>query len=144
MSEQRQREENPTLSVVVPVFNEEENVGPLYEEVRDVLEAIDEPYEILFVNDGSTDETAIGLREIQRRDPHLRVLDLRGNFGEAAALSAGFHHSRGEFIVTLDGDGQNDPADIPRLLDVLRKNPLQAVSGHRVDRQEGFWLRVLP
>lgn len=144
MSDHRTNDPIPQLSAVVPVFNEEKNVGPLFEELCDVFERIGDPFEIVFVNDGSTDGTRSRLREIQRRDRRLRVLDLCRNSGEAAALSAGFHHSLGKFVVTLDGDGQNDPADIPRLLEVLRRNSLQAVSGRRVDRREGYWLRVLP
>jgi glycosyltransferase involved in cell wall biosynthesis len=144
MPEQRQTPDTPTLSVVVPVFNEKENVGPLYEEIRLALETIGDPFEIIFVNDGSTDGTLSRLREIQQHDARLRVLDLRRNSGESAALSAGFHHSVGELVVTLDGDGQNDPADIPRLVEVLKQHSLQAVSGRRVDRQEDYWLRVLP
>lgn len=144
MSERQPIDPAPRMSAVVPVFNEEKNVGPLFEELRNVFEGIGEPFEIVFVNDGSTDGTLDRLREIRRNDPRLRILDLFRNSGEAAALSAGFHHSRGEFVVTLDGDGQNDPADIPRLLEALRRDSLQAVSGRRVERQEGYWLRVLP
>jgi glycosyltransferase involved in cell wall biosynthesis len=134
-----------SLSVVVPVFNEEESIGPLYDELRRVLEEIGESFEILVVDDGSTDGTRERLRQLQLDDVRLRVLDLRENSGEAAALSAGFHHARGDIVVTIDGDGQNDPADIPRLLAVLERDSLKAVvSGRRVERQEGFWLRVLP
>jgi glycosyltransferase involved in cell wall biosynthesis len=143
-AEQRPPTDDPILSIVVPVFNEEENVGPLYEEIRFTLESIGDTFEIIFVNDGSTDGTLSRLREIQQHDANLRVLNLRRNSGESAALSAGFHHSLGEFVVTLDGDGQNDPADIPRLLEVLKRHSLQAVSGRRVERQEDYWLRVLP
>jgi len=95
------------------------------------------------VNDGSRDGTLAGLEEIRRRDPHFRIVDLDGNFGEAAALSAGFAHARGETVVTLDGDGQNDPADIPRLLAALGRE-VDAVSGRRRERKETFLTRVLP
>jgi glycosyltransferase involved in cell wall biosynthesis len=139
------QERNRTdLSVVVPVFNEQDNVAPLYEELRRVLEVLGESFEILFVDDGSTDDTAKRLHALASSDPRLRVVDLDGNFGEAAALSAGFHAARGDIVVTLDGDGQNDPADIPRLLDALRSGDLQAVSGRRDERRESFWLRILP
>ncbi len=134
----------PVLSVVVPVFNEQDNVAPLACELRAVLERIGEPFEVLFVNDGSTDATRARLLAIHAEEPRLRVVDLDGNFGEASALSAGFHQARGEIIVTLDGDGQNDPGDIPRLLETLRSRDLKAVSGRRAHRQEGYWLRVLP
>ena len=134
----------PSISVVVPVFNEEDNVRSLALEIIAVLERIGEPYEILFVNDGSTDATAARLLELAPDHPALRVVELDGNFGEAAALSAGLHQARGDVVVTLDGDGQNDPADIPRLLERLRGESLKAVSGRRTNRQEGYWLRVLP
>jgi glycosyltransferase involved in cell wall biosynthesis len=134
----------PVISVVVPVYNEQDNAVALAEEIGAVLDRIGEPAELVFVNDGSTDATRARLLALQAREPRLRVLDLDGNFGEASALSAGLHQARGEFVVTLDGDGQNDPADIPLLLDTLRGGHLKAVSGRRLNRQEGYWLRVLP
>jgi len=134
----------PALSVVVPVHNEAENVRPLHRELRRVLDDLGEPSEIIFVNDGSRDGTLDLVRELQRQDAAVRIIDLDGNFGEAAALSAGFHAARGAIVITLDGDGQNDPADIPRLLDTLRGRGLDAVSGRREPRREGYWLRVLP
>jgi glycosyltransferase involved in cell wall biosynthesis len=131
------------LSLVVPVFNEEGNVGALHGELTRVATALGQPYEIVFVNDGSRDGTRTALDQLRATDPHLRIVDLDGNFGEAAALSAGFAHARGEVVVTLDGDGQNDPADIPRLL--ARLDPgIDVVSGRRRRRKEGFFLRVLP
>jgi len=131
------------LSVVVPVYDEEGNVGPLHAEITAVAGALGVPYEIVFVNDGSRDGTLERLRTLQRRDPHLRIVDLDGNFGEAAALSAGFAHARGEIVVTLDGDGQNDPHDIPRLLAALQPG-IDVVSGRRRHREERFGTRVLP
>ena len=128
----------------MPVFNEQDNVVPLAEEIAAVLDRLGEPSEILFVNDGSTDATQARLHALQAREPRLRMIELEGNFGEASALSAGLHLAQGQFVVTLDGDGQNDPADIPRLLDTLRARCLKAVSGRRLNRQEGYWLRVLP
>jgi glycosyltransferase involved in cell wall biosynthesis len=133
----------PALSIVVPVYNEEGNVAPLHAELTRVAAEIGRPYEIVFVNDGSRDATLPRLEAIRARDPQLRIVDLDGNFGEAAALSAGFAHARGEVVVTLDGDGQNDPADIPRLL--ARLGPeLDVVSGRRRERKEAFLTRVLP
>ena len=134
----------PSISVVVPVFNEQDNVRPLALEIIAVLDRLGEPYEILFVNDGSTDATAARLLEVRADHPELRVVELDSNFGEASALSAGLHQARGDVVVTLDGDGQNDPADIPKLLERLRDERLKAVSGRRANRQEGYWLRVLP
>jgi len=133
----------PALSIVVPVYDEEGNVGPLHDELVGVATALGRPYEILFVNDGSRDATLARLEAIRARSPHLRIVDLDGNFGEAAALSAGFAHARGDVVVTLDGDGQNDPAAIPRLLDRLGPH-VDVVSGRRAERKEAFLSRVLP
>jgi len=131
------------LSIVVPVFNEEGNVEPLHAELKRVADGLAQPYEIIFVNDGSRDGTLASLAALRARDENLRIVDLDGNFGEAAALSAGFAHARGALVVTLDGDGQNDPADIPRLL--ARLGPeLDVVSGRRRGRKEVFLARVLP
>src|SRR5258707_277808 len=133
----------PALSLVVPVYNEEDNVGPLHRELTRVAEALGRSYEILFVNDGSRDATLARLTTLAATDPHLKVVDLDGNFGEAAALPAGFAHARGDVVVTLDGDGQNDPADIPRLLACL-DDGVDVVSGRRAERREAFLSRVLP
>jgi len=133
----------PTLSVVVPVYNEEGNVEPLAAEIGRAVAATGRSYEILFVNDGSRDGTLARLAALARRDPHLRIVDLAGNFGEAAALSAGFATARGEIVVTLDGDGQNNPADIPRLLAALGPG-IDVASGRRQRREEPFFSRVLP
>jgi glycosyltransferase involved in cell wall biosynthesis len=133
----------PALSLVVPVYNEEGNVEPLHAELTCVATELGRPYEIIFVNDGSRDHTLARLEALRERDARLRVVDLDGNFGEAAALSAGFAHARGEVVVTLDGDGQNDPADVPRLLARLGPN-VDVVSGRRRERKEAFLTRVLP
>jgi glycosyltransferase involved in cell wall biosynthesis len=131
------------LSLVVPVYDEEGNVEPLHAELTRVARAIDVPYEIVFVNDGSRDGTLGRLEALRATDPHLRVVDLDGNFGEAAALSAGFAEARGRIVVTLDGDGQNDPADIPTLLAQLDPGA-DVVSGRRRARKEAWLTRVLP
>ena len=133
----------PALSLVVPVYNEEDNVAPLHAELGRIAFDLGPSYEIVFVNDGSRDGTLERLEALAAADPHLRIVDLDGNFGEAAALSAGFAHARGAVIVTLDGDGQNDPADIPRLLARL-EDGFDVVSGRRVERREAFISRVLP
>ena len=108
------------------------------------MTAIGRPFEVIFVNDGSPDATLDELRQLAAREPRLRILDLDGNFGEASALCAGFHAARGDLVVTLDGDGQNDPHDIPRLLETLERNGCRVVSGWRQERQDGLLLRVLP
>ncbi len=133
----------PALSIVVPVYNEEGNVEPLHDELARVAAATGRSYEILFVNDGSRDGTLARLQTILARDPHFRVVDLDGNFGEASALCAGFSEARGDVVVTLDGDGQNDPADIPKLLERLVPG-VDVVSGRRLHREENFTTRVLP
>ena len=106
----------PQISVVIPVFEEAENVGDLHRELTASLEAHGRPYEVIFVDDGSRDATLDRLMAIEAADPRVRVLRLRRNFGQTAAFSAGFDHARGEVVVTSDGDLQNDPADIPLLL----------------------------
>jgi hypothetical protein len=134
----------PALSAVVPVYNEAGNVLPLLHEIDAVLHSLGEPYEIIFVNDGSRDDTLRQLRGAMAAVPALRILDLDGNCGEAGALCAGFQAARGTLVITLDGDGQNDPRDIPQLLQTLRSTGCRAVSGWRQERQEGQLLRVLP
>ncbi|GIW46116.1 MAG: hypothetical protein KatS3mg077_3398 [Candidatus Binatia bacterium] len=133
----------PEISVVVPVYNEQGNAGPLAREIDAVLRAMGKEYEIIFVNDGSTDGTLEELQQALTDVPRLRILDLDGNFGEAAALTAGFQAARGDVIVTLDGDGQNDPNDLPRLWERFQRGAV-VVSGWRQRRQDGFWRRVLP
>jgi glycosyltransferase involved in cell wall biosynthesis len=136
-------EDHPALSFVVPVYNEEGNVGPLVAELTAVARAVGRTYELVLVNDGSRDGTLERLLAIAAVDPYLRVVELDGNFGEAAALSAGFNVARGDVVVTMDGDGQNDPHDVPKLLDVLELG-YDAVSGRREHRKESFATRVLP
>jgi dTDP-4-amino-4,6-dideoxygalactose transaminase len=133
----------PRLSLVVPFCNEEGNVEAVYRELRTVVEGLGYTYEYVFVDDGSTDRTGAILDEIARADRCVCVVHLPENRGEAAALSAGFRRARGRVVVTLDGDGQNDPRDIPALLAKLDEG-YQVVSGWRRDRQENYWLRVLP
>jgi glycosyltransferase involved in cell wall biosynthesis len=134
----------PELSVIVPVHNEEANVRPLYTAIRGAMEPLGRTFEVVLVNDGSADRTGDYLDELAARDPRLRPIHLDGNFGEAAALSAGFSCARGRILLTLDGDLQNDPADLPRLLAHLETGGYRAVSGWRRRRQEAFSTRVLP
>ena len=130
------------LSIVVPVFNEEESLGVLYDEI---CKAVGEKSrcEILFIDDGSTDKSFDILCNIQEKDSRVRVVRLRRNFGQTAALSAGFEYSRGEIIVPLDADGQNDPADIDRLVSKLDEG-YDIVSGWRRKRHDKFITRKLP
>lgn len=124
------------LSVIIPAYNEEESVGPFYEELHEVLSASGRSYEIVFVDDGSTDATFERLRTLHERDPAVRVVKFRSNFGQSAAMKAGFDHAEGEVIVTMDADLQNDPHDIPRLLEKMETEDLDVVCGWRYNRHD--------
>lgn len=130
------------LSIVVPVFNEQGSLKGLYEEI---LQAISGKYdfEIIFVDDGSSDNSLDILTEFQRDDDRVRVIRFRSNFGQTAALSAGFEHSRGSIIIPMDADGQNDPADIPKLVSKLNQG-YDIVSGWRKKRHDSIFTRKLP
>ncbi len=130
------------LSIVVPVYNEQDCVEELYGEIVDATAGID-GCEVIFVDDGSTDNSLSILKELQVRDTRVRVIRFRGNFGQTAALSAGFDHARGKIIIPMDADLQNDPADIPRLLEKLGEG-YDIVSGWRKKRHDRFLTRRLP
>lgn len=140
----------PELSVVVPLHNEVGNVVPLVEQIRSSLGVLERPYEILLVDDGSTDGTTALLERLAGQFGEVRPIYLDGNFGQAAALSAGFAHAQGAVVLTLDGDLQNDPAELPRLLELLETGGYRVVSGWRKRRSEGqttvwgYVSRVLP
>ena len=131
------------ISVVGPLYNEEDNVQLLYEEIKGVLDTMAEQAEIVFVDDGSRDRTLAKLEAIQAGDDHVRVVSLRRNFGQTAAMTAGFDHARGGIIITMDGDLQNDPHDIPQLVGKLNEG-YDVVTGWRHDRQDAFLSRRLP
>jgi len=133
----------PELSVVVPLYNEEPNVADLHRELTDVLDAWGRPYELIFVDDGSTDGTFERLRALHAADPRLRVLRLRRNFGQTAAFAAGFAHAQGRLIATADGDLQNDPGDLPAMVDLLNDDN-DIVCGWRRDRKDPWLTRRLP
>lgn len=128
----------PEISVVVPVYNEEENLPVLAEEIRAAMAAVNRPYEVLLVDDGSTDTSPAVMARLAREDPRIRILRQRRNSGQSAALDAGFRHARGGIVVTLDADLQNDPADIPRLLEHM--DGFDVVSGVRARRRD-TWVR---
>jgi glycosyltransferase involved in cell wall biosynthesis len=136
-------EEIRKISVVIPVFNEEENVPLLYEKLKGVLEKLPYDYEIIFVDDGSTDRTPRVLEEIAAKDPKVKVIEFARNFGQTAAMAAGMDHATGDVIITMDGDLQNDPEDIPRLLEEIKKG-YDVVSGWRKNRQDAAISRKLP
>ncbi len=131
-----------SISVVVPVHNEERTVALLFEELQAALEPLDRPWEVLFVDDGSVDGTFAALTRLHSQHEEVRVVRLRRNFGKAAALQAGFIQSRGEVVVTIDGDLQDDPAEIPRLLAKLEEG-FDLVSGWKTQRQDSWRRRWL-
>ena len=130
----------PEVSLVIPVYNEEENLPVLHGEIREAMAGIDRPWEVIYVDDGSTDRSPAVLAGLAREDPHVRILRQRRNSGQSAALDAGFRFARGEVIVTLDADLQNDPADIPRLLERIGDHDV--VSGVRARRQDSWVRRI--
>ena len=132
------------LSIVIPLFNEEESVKPLYAQLQEALEPLEQSYEIIVVDDGSTDRSFELLKGLHAQDKRLKVIRFRRNFGQTAAFAAGFEHAQGQVVVTMDADLQNDPADIPRLLQKLEEG-YDVVSGWRVERWKSAWLtRRLP
>ena len=131
--------ETVELSVVIPVFNEQDNLEPLLAELTPVLEGLGLAWEVLAVNDASTDRSGEVLTRLAAAEPRLRVLTHRINSGESAGQASGFRHARGALVLTMDADLQNDPADIPRYLAVLTPG-VHAVCGYRAERREG-WLR---
>ena len=131
------------LSIVIPVYNEQDNVFPLHERVSAALEQIGQEYEVIIVNDGSSDQTEANLKLIAARDSHFKVINFRRNYGQTAAVMAGIDFATGDIIVGLDGDLQNDPADIPKLLAKLDEG-YDVVSGWRVDRKDAAIKRNLP
>jgi glycosyltransferase involved in cell wall biosynthesis len=132
------------LSVVIPIYNEEENINPLYDELKGVLKTLEHDYEIVFVDDGSKDSSLALLEKIQRQDDNVVVVSFRRNFGQTAAMSAGFAYASGDVIATMDGDMQNDPHDLPKFLAKMEQEGCDLVSGWRHKRQDPFLNRRLP
>ncbi len=126
----------PDLSVVIPLYNEELNLTPLYESIRKVLEGLDRPWELIFVDDGSTDRGPEILRRISEKDDSVRVLTFEENAGQTAAFDAGFKKAQGSLIVTMDADLQNDPNDIPKLLEIIKDGNCELVCGWRHKRND--------
>ena len=133
----------PELSIVIPVHNESPNIKPLYEELTQTLGQYGRAYELLVVDDGSTDDTFEQLALLQSRDPRLRVIRFRRNFGQTAAFAAGIAHARGRLVVTSDGDLQNDPRDIPAMVALIDQGN-DIVCGWRKDRKDTFMTRRVP
>ena len=128
------------LSIVIAVFNEEENIRPMVEQITAALKGYN--YEIIYVDDGSTDSTLNELKKIN--DPHLKFIELRKNYGQSLALMAGIDEAEGDYIITLDGDLQNDPSDIPMMLKIAEEGNWDLVAGLRAKRKDGWILRKIP
>lgn len=133
---------NISISIIVPVYNEEENIQLLYSSIKEVMDKAGYAYELVIVNDGSRDKTEEILNDLRKKDERLVVISFRRNFGQTAAMSAGFDYARGDIIVTMDGDLQNDPKDIPKLLEKIKDCDI--VSGWRAKRKDPFLSRKLP
>ena len=128
------------ISVVITVYNEESNIHPLVSQITETLKDFD--YEIVYVDDGSTDKTVQKIKDI--KDSHIKLVELRKNYGQCPALKAGIDYASGDFIVTMDGDLQNDPADIPMMIREAEEGDFDLVAGIRDKRKDGFFLRKLP
>jgi glycosyltransferase involved in cell wall biosynthesis len=131
------------VSIVIPVYNEEQSILPLYQSLCRACEPLGKPYELIFVDDGSRDKTFDMLKRITKEDAQVKVIRFRRNFGQTAAMAAGFEYASGEVIVSMDGDLQNDPGDIARLLSKIGEG-FDVVCGWRKNRQDKFWTRRLP
>ena len=138
-----QRFDQPEISVVIPLFNEEESIPALHQSLTAALESYGHPYEIIIVDDGSRDRSYELLADLAQRDSRLSVIRLRRNFGQTAAFAAGFDYARGDVVITMDADLQNDPADIPKLMAQIDAG-YDIVSGWRKDRQDRLLDRRLP
>ena len=128
------------LSLVISVYNEEMNVVPLTEKIADSLKGLD--YEVIYVDDGSTDSTVQNILSL--KDPHVVLIRFKKNYGQSSALAAGIDYASGDYIVTLDGDMQNDPADIPMMVKVAEEGDWDLVAGIRKNRKDGFFIRKIP
>ncbi len=127
-------------SVVIPLKNEEGNIADLVEELEPVMNGLGKPWELICIDDGSTDGTGAILEELKKRKPWLNVITFAKNYGQSSAFTAGFKRARGEFVITLDGDRQNDPADIPKLISAIADSDL--VCGFRASRRDS-WVKKI-
>jgi len=143
MDTKKTEKQGPELSLFLPVLDEEENLRPMHEKIRAALDALGKSAEVIYVDDGSTDKSLSVLRDIAADDKRVRVISLRRNYGQTAAMSAGIDAARGEILIPMDADLQNDPADISRLLEKLNEG-YDVVSGWRKDRQDKLISRKIP
>ncbi len=134
---------SPEISIVVPIYNEAPNLQLLIESILDAMRPMGRPFELILIDDGSTDGSQEVLRAMKTDNSELRAIFLRRNFGQSAAMTAGFDYARGEIVITMDGDLQNDPRDIPHLIGKLEEG-YDLVSGWRQDRQDPFFSKRLP
>ncbi len=132
------------ISVVIPVYNEEENIKELYKQIDRSLGNYKYTYEIIYINDGSTDLTWKTIKELGKNDSNVVGIDLAGNYGQSSALAAGIDHASGDYIVTMDGDLQNDPDDIPAMVDEMENNDWDLIAGVRANRKDGLISRKIP
>ncbi|MCI0493820.1 glycosyltransferase family 2 protein [candidate division KSB1 bacterium] len=131
------------ISLVIPLYNEEENARILHSKTREALDSLGKEYEIIFIDDGSKDRTFEILKQIHVENPRTKIIKFRGNFGQSAAMAAGFEAAKGEYVFAMDGDLQNDPKDIPRLLEKLEEG-YDVVSGWRKNRKDKLVIRKIP
>ncbi len=131
------------VSIVIPIYNEEENVKLLFDSITESMQTMNNEYEIIMVDDGSTDQTYHILKSLQQNDDHLKIIKFRTNFGQSAAMAAGFEAAKGNYVVAMDGDLQNDPKDIPKLLEKLNEG-YDVVSGWRKNRKDKLIIRKVP
>jgi glycosyltransferase involved in cell wall biosynthesis len=134
--------EEIVYSIIVPIKDEEENIRQLYEEINFVMEKISYPWECIWIDDGSTDSSLNILKEINKKDGRHHFISFERNFGQSAALFAGFKLARGKILITIDGDGQNDPADFPLLLKTMKEKGVDMVNGYRVRRQDSVIRKI--
>lgn len=133
-----------TLSFVVPIYNEEDNIENLCSAISDAMQPTDYEYEIILINDGSSDSSWFKIKESSKKYPQLVGINLITNSGQSAAMSAGIEYANGDFIVTLDGDLQNDPSDVPMMLEVQKEKDWDVVSGERVNRKDAVITKKIP
>src|SRR5262245_3189622 len=126
----------PLLSIVIAVYNEQSAIDDLMTAIESAMRRLGEPYEVVFVDDGSTDGTLENLKRHAAAKPHVRVFSFRRNLGKSPALTCGFQRARGRYVVTMDADLQDDPGDIPTLYEHIRREPVAVVSGWRKDRHD--------
>lgn len=131
------------LSLVIPIYNEEESIFQLYENIIDIMEKINKKYEVILIDDGSTDNSYERLKEIHTKNPNFKIIRFRRNFGQTQAMRAGFDHAQGDIIITLDADLQNDPKDIPNILEKMNEG-YDIVSGWRKNRKDKAISRKIP